>query len=250
MPKLGDASAVYAGATPAKAVYLGGAQVWPLGPKIVWSHDFETGTPASVFNQIGGSPAPTFDTVVVHGGAQALKTGGDPSWAMRAFPAVGLTVLRCWFCFRTLPGYSLEFLTLAAGGVRVGVDLAQGRKLGAIHGTAQAFPILSNVVPVVGQWYRLDLRADLRVQPRTFEWQIDGVDQPGGLGDYAPSMDCSTYFGHSTGFTGSTDVSFDDVAVSQTFDDYPLGDVAVTRAAGPDPLDAFKRPPISGPAIA
>ena len=248
MPELGKAAAVYAGAAPASAVYLGGEQVWPLGPKLVWSQDFESGSIAGIFNSIGGSPYPSVDPASAYAGGYGLKTGGDPSWAMRSFAPVGLTILRLWFRFRTAQTQSLEWLTLAAGGVRVGVDLAQGGRLGAIHGTAQSFPILSDVVPVVGQWYLLDARADLRVQPRTFEWRIDGVDQPGGVGDYGPSMDTSTYFGHSTGFTGTSDVDFDDIAVSQTFDDYPLGDVAVTREAGPNPLAGRIQPPVSGPA--
>lgn len=248
MPKLGDASAVYAGAVPAKAVYLGGAQVWPLGPKLVWVQDFESGSIAGIFNAIGGSPAPSVDPASARAPSGfGLKTGGDPSWGQRVFAPTGLTVMRLWFRFRTQPAYSLEFISLAYGAIRIGVDLAQGRKIGAIHGTAQAFPILSNVVVVPGQWYLIDVRADTRVQPRVFDWRIDGVDQPGGLGDYGPHMTTETYFGHSTGFTGSTEVDFDDIAVSQTYDDYPLGDVPVTRESGPDPV--IVRGPVAGPAI-
>jgi hypothetical protein len=247
VPKLGDAAAVYAGATPAKAVYLGGAQVWPLGPKIIWAQDFESGTIDGIFNQTGGNPVVEAASARPPS-AYGLKCSGSPSWARRNFPNIGITVLRHWLMFTAVPTMALEFFSAIYGGLRIGIN-QPSRTIGALHGTAQAFPIDSGIVPVPNQWYLMDIRIDCRGPERLLDWRIDGVDlDPGAPYVAAPYMECSTYWGHSTGFSGSMDVRFDDIAVSQTYDDYPLGDAPVARM-GPDPAARRISPPVAGPAI-
>jgi hypothetical protein len=186
----------------------------------VWTEDYEPpGTVSSTMP--GGSAAASIDSAISNTGTQSFKVSGDPGYGLKTFSATGVIVLRFYFRMdNAFPSQGIEIATI--GAFRLGYDAASG-KFGCIFGTAQTFPILSNVTIALGQWYRFDFRCDTTANPWVLDWQIDGVAQPQGTNAAAATTSTAIYFGHTTGFTGFLQAHYDTVGMSVTAGDYPIG---------------------------
>lgn len=106
--------------------------------------------------------------------------------------------------------------------IRIAYDSTSGCGEVWIGGVAQG---VGSTVLSAGTWYRLDVRWTATSATHTVDWQINGVAQTsrsaGGLTGTDPR---SVQLGHGLGGGSATyNVDFDDLAVSATSSDYPLG---------------------------
>jgi len=88
-------------------------------------------------------------------------------------------------------------------------------------------------------WYRVDFRFDVSGATSTIDWQIDGVDQTQATRTVAASS--ITIFNLGISIAAIGNVYYDDVVLSATTGDYPIGAGAVVglspNAAGASNLD-------------
>jgi hypothetical protein len=101
---------------------------------------------------------------------------------------------------------------------------ASTRKLTLRWGANTAAVATSEVT--AGTWYTVDMEVDVRANPNTARWQLDGVAQPGVNLAAAAQTVTDVRFGSAV----SGDVfgaHVDDIVHSKNFDDYPIGPVRI-----------------------
>jgi hypothetical protein len=123
------------------------------------------------------------------------------------------------------------------GNLLIGYDSAsQKLSLGFSFGTQR----LSASTLSAGTWYVLDTRVNYGVNPHTADWQLNGVAQTQATKAVNAESASETGFGPSV-----TDANFtlwvDDVVVSQTSGDYPIGDGKVLGLS-PDAMGTSNDP--------
>jgi len=139
--------------------------------------------------------------------------------------APSVTVVRFRLMFDVLPDaiHAIVSDDIGKGGIRYNPT---GTKLEAWSAaTASAFA--GSFVPVVGVWYRVECRITLDTTFTT-EWKIDGVDQTTATKTVQTAVaNPKICFGHNGGVGGSASTTgtwyVDDICVSGTTGDYPLG---------------------------
>jgi hypothetical protein len=197
---------------------------------LVWSEDFESGSAGTWFPG-GSSGTITADTTSPKVGAQSCKIVGDPAWGLKSQPASFIHVISFYIRMNTIPN-GIELFSPMTAGMRFGIDDTT-KKFGIIFGTAQTFPFLSTVTPVVGQWYRIEIRINASANPWVVDWQIDGVPQTQRTNAAAANNAADIYVGHATGFVSSVNLNYDQIQYSQTAADYPLSAVSISLTAPP-----------------
>jgi hypothetical protein len=197
---------------------------------LVWSEDFESGSAGTWFPG-GSSGTITADTTSPKVGAQSCKIVGDPAWGLKSQPASFIHVISFYIRMNTIPN-GIELFSPMTAGMRFGIDDTT-KKFGIIFGTAQTFPFLSTVTPVVGQWYRIEIRINASANPWVVDWQIDGVPQTQRTNAAAANNSADIYVGHATGFVASVNLNYDQIQYSQTAADYPLSAVSISLTAPP-----------------
>jgi hypothetical protein len=206
----------------------------------VWLTGFESGaisaagaavTPAASLLNTATASA-TADTTVTRSGnyaMQIVKAAAAGHYVSKTNLGGGAVVtMRLAFRFQTaLPGANqteLAKIDISTGGdVILGYNNTAPKTftLGHVGGTAQSGPAGGLII---NNWYRLDLRVNVAASPHTIDWQIDGVPQTQAI----IAQGADTFAGNV--FLGSTvnaDVftaHYDDVLVSLTSADYPIGD--------------------------
>jgi hypothetical protein len=180
----------------------------------------------------GGSPA--IDAGVKRYGSYSLlinKTGAGINY-VRKIPTGtnGIVVARFAFRLASLPSANVGALFTVApnagNAVRIKYDLAT-QKLKMTLGSAS---VLAGSTISATTWYVIDVRTDVAANPRTVDWQIDGVAQ----GSASSSETGSTVSGVRLGGDVSGDVytaNYDDFLMSETATDYPIGDGKVLAVA-------------------
>ena len=131
-------------------------------------------------------------------------------------------------------------MDLAAGNdLQVGYQTAAGGRLTIRYGNSGAVTPAASTISAA-TWYRLDLRVVASTNPRTADWEIDGAGQTsisrGGAGTTINTL--------RFGSTLSADVyteNFDDVMISATSGDYPIGSGTV-EALRPDGMGTSATP--------
>jgi hypothetical protein len=204
--------------------------------EVVVHAGFEWGTAAGlttgnsgnrVFDSAAGSYTVTPDAA--RSGRYGLRVGLSTSWVAWTTATVGsgrtVVVGSLYFRFPTvLPGADAVFLSLdTAAGTNVAYlkfNAANARVYASAGGTEQA----SSVVVAADTWYRLDFRWDISASPHVFEWQIDGSPQSQATGPGAASTFNRIRFGCPTSGAALASVDFDDLLISATPGDYPLGE--------------------------
>jgi Tol biopolymer transport system component len=213
---------------------LTGAGCPSTSPDLFFVSGMELGTPGSSFGGFfdatsGGISA---DSSVVRNGTYSLKavTGGGPSAAEKNAPT-GQGVMVAHFAIRlaSLPSGSphlFTFTPFGGNGAALAYNSATG-KFAMRWGTATPL-VDSNVTPVAGTWYVVDMRATFNSNPRTVDLQIDGVTQPGISSAEATNTARKVVFGTNLlGFTFTA--NYDDMMASTTSADYPMPDGVVSK---------------------
>ena len=151
----------------------------------------------------------------VHAGFQNSGNGG-------ILGSSGTLVGSFYFRFPTLPSADFNiFIDIGtAGGNDVFIKYlnSTGGLQGVFGSATQLGPIIS-----ANTWYRVDFRAVHNANPHTLDWKIDGVDQTQvSLAVASENIFIAGFGLDNANATGTLDI--DDVVLSLTSGDYPLGD--------------------------
>lgn len=113
-----------------------------------------------------------------------------------------------------------------ASNCEVNYNPGTGRIEANISGSNQMGPIAE-----AGRWYDIDVFCNSTTGTRRLEWMVDGVAQTPVTRAVATNPFDQFSIGNTLGGTTAYVANFDDVAVSQTTADYPLGNIAVEGLA-------------------
>lgn len=167
-----------------------------------------------------GSGSPTFDTTTFRSGLRALRCTSAASTTHVnidiAAAAVTRIVGRFYFRFATMPGTACAIVQVTGGpSIRIS---ATDQIRPAVGGTVGA----SSAVLVVNTWYRLDFDFSINVAGNdTATCAVDGLNV-GNAADVGLSAGVTAL---SVGLlnTVTADLYLDDLIISTTAADYPLG---------------------------
>lgn len=177
-----------------------------------------------LFSTLRGTGA-TADPAVARSGGWSLRVVGSSArdFATLATPG-GVVAARVYVRLATLPVANVtELLTvdLAAGSdLRLGYQ-ASTQRLTLRFGSGALTQATTAIA--AGTWVRLDARVTANTNPRRAEWQLDGLGQPAISASAAPSTVRTLRLGSNVGADRYT-INFDDIVVSATSGDYPIGD--------------------------
>ena len=192
------------------------------GSGTVWPH----------FNIGGSGYASSISTSPVRTGARSLKieqTSSSLQGSSFTLPSPSnIMVIRAYIRFAVLPS-----INMAVFGSRVSVtseiaglvfQVSDGKLYSGVDANGSLTMGASGFTPSLGQWYRVDIRANTASNPWLVDVQIDGA----GLGQASYAADATSgqrdcYAGKDHSATGSYEFYIDDVIVSQTSVDYPIG---------------------------
>ena len=184
----------------------------------------------------------TPDNAVARTGGWSLKVN-DPTGSKHnaTIAAAGdIAVFRLYLRLASLPAANVtELLT---GDAAAGSDLRLGYQAASQKltlGFGVAITTSASAV-VAGTWYLVDIRFTANTPTRTGEWQIDGVAQSPVTSTEKVSTVAALRFG-STVNADDYNVNFDDVLISLTTGDYPVGAGTVV-ALRPDGMGTNSTP--------
>lgn len=180
---------------------------------------FEEGVFGPHWNIGVGSPA--FTTSNPISGARSLRCNPTSSThsvlSVDSFGA-GIWVLRCKVLFTTLPDQATTLLGLPNS--LTGAYYSAGFIGASANGSSpgQDYPVVTGIV------YCLDVKIDTTANPWVVDVQINGVPAPQATSATAASTAASQIrVGFRTGVSLTADAIFDDVVISTTAADYPIG---------------------------
>jgi predicted ribosomally synthesized peptide with SipW-like signal peptide len=192
---------------------------------------FESGAVSAVgsglfdeVHTVGGTPVA--QSTVKRNGDYSLRIAKNNAGASYVLQDLGGTsgVERLAVRFATLPTADLDRfmgMGIAAGNsFRVGY-IASTNKL-EVH-FANGPKVAASSTVTAGAWHVIELNVNVGANPRTADWRIDGVAQTGTSSAEAASTFASVHWG-SVNPSDVFTADYDDVLVSQTPADYPLGD--------------------------
>jgi hypothetical protein len=197
----------------------------PSAPTPVWLTGLEHGQVSTsgggLFDALNGSP--TADSTVKRNGTYSLKLApaGTVQKATKNLPA-GQSVVVARFAVRlaSIPSGSSElFLTQAGGSAAIFEYDATAGKF------ATRFVFGGSAIgsaPSAGSWHLIDMKVNVGTNPRTIDWRVDGVAQPQASYSTAAATTTAVEFGAPNARTYTA--NYDDMIVSQTAADYPIGD--------------------------
>jgi uncharacterized delta-60 repeat protein len=159
--------------------------------------------------------------------ARIESNGGGGSTSI-AWPLVGsIGVLRVGVRLDMAPtngGYRelVEFRNPDGTNCEINYDPATGIFGANISGTRQTGPSMQ-----VGRWYVLDLRCDSSTGTRRLDWSVDGDPQTQVARAVIANPFSEASIGNTLGGTGAYTANFDDVVISMTSTDFPIGNGAI-----------------------
>lgn len=178
-----------------------------------------------IFSAVAGTGT-TADAVVARTGTYSLNVT-DPAASANnvslAFGAPAIAVVRVYVRLASLPAANVtELLKLdaAAGNDLILGYVAATQRFSMRFGATAVVPAAS--VATAGTWYRIDMRLLANVNPRTATWQIDGVAQT-ALTNVASVASTVTFRLGSTVAADTYTANYDDLLISATSGDYPIG---------------------------
>lgn len=197
---------------------------------------------AGLFTTVSGSGS-TADGTVARSGTRSLRIA-DPSGSrhfVTLATAGAVVVARVYLRLESLPAADVtELLVMdaAAGNdLRLGYRAAT-RRLTLRFGSLAVTP--ATVAISAGTWVRLDLRLSAGTNPRTADWQLDGIAQPSISAPGAASTVRFLRLGSNVNADAYV-ANYDDVLASATSGDFPIGDGSI-EAIRPDGMGTSVAP--------
>ena len=159
-------------------------------------------------------------------GSYALKI--NPSAAAgywrKTIASSSVIVCRFYINYTTFPSSNIALVRfgLASGGPWY-IYIDSSKVLHAYY--SGAANVTGATLSNTGQWYRIEVKLDVSGATHKFDWRVDGTDQ--SQATQAASATTCNSIGHGDSATGTYEAYFDDLAVSATSGDYPIGVGAV-----------------------
>ena len=166
-----------------------------------------------------------FDTSVARNGTRSLRL--NPSAAVgriftKSFSAGSVMVWRFYLRFAALPTSDTAISSFQAGaGSGVGFKSADSSLYAFATDSAPSFGA-SGIPVTTGIWYRIDVKTITSANPWLIDVQVDGVSCA-QLSFSTGAVSGSSIQIGSGGTSETFDFYVDDLLVSQTSDDYPIG---------------------------
>ncbi|MBA3779861.1 MAG: hypothetical protein H0X16_11310 [Chloroflexi bacterium] len=208
-------------------------------PTPVWLTGFEHGAVSAsgggLFTAVTGTGSAADSSMKRSGGysLRIIDASGSANSVARTVSSPSL-VARFAIRLASVPAANVSELVSfgASTGSRLALRyVAATQRLALRIGAGADVPASSTVT--AGTWYVIDLRYTVNANPRTADWRIDGTAQTAASGaEVAAASVNQVWFGSGVSADAYT-VNFDDVLVSGTSADYPIGDGQVL-AVRPD----------------
>jgi len=201
-------------------------------PTPIWLTGFEYGLNPTVnggglFDTISGVPTVVTNPVASGVYALSISPSGSTVNARKTFAAMNVMVFRVKIRFDTLPSATSDIMynPVAAGlSFRLRYTFSTN-KFSVGWGASFLGGQSSSMTLETGVWYRIDFRITINTNPRTIEWKINGVDQT--TSSYAETGSTTNGIIFGSNATSTYTCFYDDMYVSQTPTDYPIGDSAI-----------------------
>jgi len=195
-----------------------------------------------LFTTINGAGV-TIDSALSRSGAYSLRIADAAGSAHNASVSVGTAVAVMRFYVRLAALPAADVTELAVFDAAAGTDLRLGYRSASQALSLRFGGAAANVstAPITaGTWQRLDIRFTANTNPRTADWQVDGVAQTAVSTGGASTTVSGIVFGSTVAADAYT-ASYDDLLVSGTSAEFPIGDGSVV-ALRPDAMGTSNNP--------
>lgn len=191
---------------------------------ILWACNAEC-TPANFHNTLGGGAQPTLSTEQANQATHSYKhsTAGTASshYTNSAIAVSAIFVWRFYIYFTVLPSADTMLASPPTSGLSgVAFKQSDSKIYASSNGTLGA----TGVAVTTGQWYRIDVRANLNAggNTQTAEAQVDGVAVGTATGTFIAAQ-TSTGVRIGPNITVTHTLYTDSLVISETSADYPIG---------------------------
>jgi len=174
----------------------------------------------------------TFDTTIIRNGLRSGRINASASTAQLSFQdALGfggtLIVARAYIRFTTFPTIDFPIFTASTGTSSCGIVFkSSDGKLYPGRDNAGTLTVgAAGITPILNRWYLIDIRVNVVANPWLVDCAIDGISFAQLSLAIAATNTSDVRFGrlYATGGAVTVDMYCDDILVSQTTGDYPLG---------------------------
>lgn len=198
------------------------AHVWMTG----WEHGVGSTSGGGIWNTSAGSPTINSTSTYVRTGSYSIrfyKTGTAATCYFTKSTTGTTIVSRFYVRFTTLPAAKITIFNAAsAGGDNFKIMVTSGGVISAQinSGTERTGPTLST-----GTWYCIETKSYSGSASYTLDWQVDHAEQTQATASSSNYNQTVITFGSLTSST--YDFYMDDMVLSQTSGDYPIGAGAI-----------------------
>ena len=166
----------------------------------------------------------SFSTSTVRNGARSGRC--NPTASTGYFNSIGVgvnavTVIRAYIRFATLPSTTCDLIWTAGGGGNNPGIYFKSSDSSLYTGTGIAALGATGVAVTTGVWYLIDLKVDLSNNPWLVDAKVDGVAC--GQKSLATGATSVNQWKFGTATSATMDMFFDDIVISGTSGDYPIG---------------------------
>lgn len=193
---------------------------------LIWCSGIEygvnpTASGAGLWDEIGGSP--TASTTVKHSGTYSLKINPSSGVAyVGRYYTAGIFVMVAYFYFSTLPNTTTDLMGVYGNDGEFNAiiyDSSDGKfhAASSAGGSDAVGPSVST-----GVWYRIDTKSVFNSTTHTVDWKVNGAAQTQFTFASRTNENAVAYYLGSSG-SCSTNYYIDDIAVSVTSGDFPIG---------------------------
>lgn len=182
---------------------------------------FECGVSASHWSLDANT---SFNTTIKRSGARSLRSNPTASTgdAFVSLTSASIHVFRVYIRFESLPSATIELMVgTGSVGSRPGAYFnSSDSKIYAGKGAASLGA--TGVSVTTGQWYLVDIKIIGTSNPTLIDVSVDGVSC--GQASWASVYPATTYLvGNPINSNSTHDIYFDDIVISRTEADYPIG---------------------------
>ena len=190
-----------------------------------WSQGFESGTPATVFDAVGGTP--TFVTDFPASGLQALRCPTPADVGRKNLSTGSIKVIHARFRISAFHASSdhdiLRFQNSAGTNTAALTVLPDADRRCILTYNLGSYTGSASTALSLNTYYQVTFYVDASANPWTMDWQLNGAEMTGGAPATAAASFDRVFIG-PLGSTGSFDVRIDSVAVYDSLADWVPSD--------------------------
>jgi hypothetical protein len=197
----------------------------------VWITGFEHGLGTPVTNGTGlfdtVTNSPTIQNTIINSGSYALRfyktVASSCSIAKNISNSPAIIVGRIYVRVDVEPNGTNHLLAVSNGSTTC--NLVWNPTDHKIYSRVGSTALQSSAALTTGKFYRVDFKFDISANPWKLDFCVDGAAATQGTN--AQSASTFTYITLGCSYSGTFDIYMDDVVISATSEDYPIGAGAV-----------------------